>query len=341
MKRIKGKRWYLTAIVLISLLSTTILIGTSSYAVGPDEGPCLTCGPAGQVSPDETRTQCIIPGPDGRLYNAAFNGGYSAAGTGMRNRGWGTILINDIPAGSRVKAAYLFWSIIGPPGMATPPSNYAVGRINGSSVTGKLLGSVANPCWPGGLIFGYVAAFSPFSSACPKGNGVYRLDGFTSGDVWGDDPWIAPVVPPEVEGASLVIIYSNYSLPLTRVQIIDGAIALNGLTTADITFTGFTATSSPAAKTTFIVADGQDASESVQFNGNEMPGNFCDGIDRQDGPDFSLGNLQDTNTADVSAYVSPGATSATATIAAGTDCLTWLAQVFSVTVEKSLFPWWP
>lgn len=50
------------------------------------------------------------------LYNKSINGGYAASGAGMRNRGWGTILIKDIPKGSTVDRAYLFWSIIGPEG---------------------------------------------------------------------------------------------------------------------------------------------------------------------------------------------------------------------------------
>jgi hypothetical protein len=224
---------------------------------------------------------------------------------------------------STVVKAYLFWSIIGPPNVSTPPANYAVGVFRASQITGTLIGSSAQPCWGGGLIFGYRADVSSMA----LGNDIYRLKDFQSGNKWGDDPWTTTTLFPAMEGASLVIVYTNTRWPLTNIKIMQGVDTTTGATLTT-TFTGLPASTLPVAKTTFIVADGQNAGETVQFNGINMPANFCDGLDRQDGPDFSLGNLQDTNTAYVS--VTPSATTATATITGGPDCLTWLAQVLAV-----------
>ena len=63
------------------------------------------------------------------------------------------------------------------------------------------------------------------------------------------------------------------------------------------------------------------------FNGTEVAG-----------PDAFFGAdgaFWDTLTIDVSPLVAPGDTSATAEITSGTDCLGWIAQVFSVTTDLS------
>ena len=62
-----------------------------------------------------------------------------------------------------------------------------------------------------------------------------------------------------LEGASLVIIFSNPTFTTKQISINDGGVALNGnpLSEASTIFTGFIVSDSPIAKTTYIVGDGQ------------------------------------------------------------------------------------
>ncbi|NLT96438.1 MAG: hypothetical protein GXW85_13085, partial [Clostridia bacterium] len=94
---------------------------------------------------------------------------------------------------------------------------------------------------------------------------------------------------------------------------------------------GFTAPEGPLkAKTTYIVADGQSQlnDDTALFNGTVVqPPEAFPGAD---------GPLWDTLTKDVSNLINPGDTMATAGIITTTDCLTWVAQVFSVRRDGSL-----
>lgn len=93
---------------------------------------------------------------------------------------------------------------------------------------------------------------------------------------------------------------------------------------------GFTAPEGPLkAKTTYIAADGQPQDiDSALFNGTVVqPDNAFTGAD---------GELWDTLTKDISNLVNPGDTMATAGIDTTSDCLTWVAQVFSVRKDSSL-----
>ena len=60
----------------------------------------------------------VAAGAPTTFANIDVNGGYVAAGVGLRNRGAGTITISGIPSGAVVQAAYLYWSVLG--GAAEP-----------------------------------------------------------------------------------------------------------------------------------------------------------------------------------------------------------------------------
>jgi len=261
-------------------------------------------------------------------YSTSLHGGYVAAGTGMRNRGWGTIIIKNLPSGASTNAAFLYWSVIGPAGVTTPPASYSQGKFNGNAITGTLLGSGPSPCWGGGNIFAYRATVTGLVT----GNSVYHLTDFASANKWGDDPWSVSTTFPAAEGASLVYIYSKANYPLTFVKILNGVQTVNMTSgTSTTTFTGLPAYSLPVARTTFIVADGQHndiAGKSLNFNGRALPSSMLNGTDRQNGVNFLNGNLQDTTSALVK--VNPSATSAFARIIPSGDCLVWIAQVVSV-----------
>src|SRR5262245_47729010 len=78
-------------------------------------------------------------------------GAYVASGVAMRNRGFGTINISGIPKGATIVAAYLWWTILG----STEQPNFKNGTINGTAVTGLLVGSGPDPCWGAGSGFNY------------------------------------------------------------------------------------------------------------------------------------------------------------------------------------------
>lgn len=132
---------------------------------------------------------------------AAFaQGGYVAAGAGLRNQGSGNITISGIPAGAAVASAYLFWANINP----TDPGEAMA--INGNNVTGSTDGTDVSPCWGNGNIYTHSANVTPFVT----GNGTYTLSGYQTGTTGGGDPWASSTAP-MMEGASLVVFYEGSS----------------------------------------------------------------------------------------------------------------------------------
>ena len=260
------------------------------------------------------------------LYSTELHGGYVAAGVGMRNRGFGHLTISGIPNGAKVTAAFLLWDVLDDSNQTID----AVGVVNSNFVRGTLIGSGASPCWPPAANFGFEADITPLVS----GNGIYALSGFASGAQDGSDPWVSGSPTPALEGASIVAIYSNSSSPLTHVEVDDGTAETSG-NQLSTSFSGFAASANPVAQTTFIVADGQSSPDGpATFNGVALnPGDF-QGLDPQDGPAFSQGNLWDTSLYDVSSDVHPGDTSATATIVGTSDCLVWVGQALSVSGQS-------
>lgn len=256
-------------------------------------------------------------------------GGYVAKGIGMRNRGRGTIRVRGIPRGAKVYKAYLYWNIVD----YYQKARHRRGVFAGHRILGTYIGGDDQPCWIAnrGSSFSYRADVTRYV----KGNGKYKLKGFASGRTDGQDPWAPNAVmkPPLMEGASLVVIFKKATYPNTTIVIWDGAAETpQTATTRSITIGGFTATNPVGpAYTTFIGADGQSVSEPAStFNGNAVAAADWDGTDPQSGANFSQGNLWDTDTASVGAFINPGDTSATITVSGGPDCLVWVAQVFSI-----------
>src|SRR5438105_3449983 len=65
-------------------------------------------------------------------------GNYSSAGVGFCATtpcsGSGVIFIGDVPAGSTVTDAFLYWDVVSTPG--APPGPTSTGAVNGVAVTG-------------------------------------------------------------------------------------------------------------------------------------------------------------------------------------------------------------
>jgi hypothetical protein len=191
------------------------------------------------------------------VFRFQVKGDYVAAGVGMRNIGSGTINIS-LPAGSTIAKAFLYWAIIREPGPPAPDT----GTFNGQLITGTLVGTSGDPCWPepdildGNFIDAYVADVTEIAI-----DGLNTLTGFPSGLADNTPPQSATTAFPLLEGASLVVIFKNPLFDFNTVIIRDGAQTFSNqsITTS---FGNFMAVSGndvvdQIAQTTYIVADGQ------------------------------------------------------------------------------------
>ena len=304
----KIKSVVISAMVLFALLA--VFTASASASGGTEE----------QGSPDTSASLANA------FYSTTINGDYVAAGVGMRGTGSGTITIAGIPSGSTVVKAVLYWAIVD-----TPPENatFKNGTFAGTAITGILIGTDTDPCW------GYTTttyAYRADVTSLVSGNGGYALTGFATGPATPVNSYGEATIPPLCEGASLVVVYSNPASACRDIVIYDGADTINETVSSVSTgMTGFTASAAPSAKTTYIVADGQDQfSDDTIFNGVTLASDTT-AMPETTSFEGSDGKLWDTDTYDVSAYVLAGDTSCTVKLQRGSDCLVHTAQVFSVT----------
>ncbi|MBI2839066.1 MAG: DUF3344 domain-containing protein [Acidobacteria bacterium] len=283
-----------------------------------------------------------LPGTPLTLYKSfTMKGSYAYDAVGMRNRGYGTAVIT-LPAGSTIKKAYLFWTIISK--TTAEDTTFRKCKINGHALNGARLGSDYSPCWPrdgNNQCFSYRADVT--NQVTNATISAYSLTGFASALTNGKDPFSSktPLSFPMAEGATLLIFYQNNSSKQTTMQLYNGHVTVkkNGEKSI-LELTGFTAPSTlSAASLLFIGADGQqNADEPLsEFNGKALKGSpVWDGISADnDGEDFDEGNLWDSEKANVKPYLSPGATTAEVEVETGSDdrwdCLVWVGLVFSMT----------
>ena len=298
----------------------------------------LNGAPAGGKTPDgggggvdprasASAAAAVAAGVPRTFANIDVNGGYVAAGVGLRNRGAGTITVSGIPSGAVVQSAYLYWSVLG--GAAEPATfrSATIGRNAGGRYQGRFR---PRPV----LEHGDDRICLPRHRHHP-GRRERRLRAvrFRVRSHIGADPFNTAEVPPLTDGASLVVVFRKSTYPLTRVVIADGYGMVNtaaGLT-ATIPF-GFAATT-PAGQvqTTFVGGDGQQnlTEPASTINGVAIPQADWDGTDPPS-PAGSQGNLWDTDTVTTRNLVKSGNTGAVVKVAGGPDCLVWVAQVLSI-----------
>jgi hypothetical protein len=274
-------------------------------------------------------------GPSGLVPYTAYlmRGDYRAAGVGMRNKGYGTITIG-IPTGATIRRAFLYFAYINP----TIVTSFA-GTLNGTAITPVWVGTSSSPCWPGDNIHAFRADVTGIAV-----DGANVLANFPSGYTGGGEP-DANVTPPLMEGATLVVYFSHPDYDYNALHLYEGAstFALDSRTlsvAAPSTVIG--SALDEIARTTYIVADGQNApNDGTKFNGTPTsgPGSTFKIPDAFDGADGHLSvslskGLWDTHTLDVSSFFSPPTplpvTLQVDASMTGGDCLTWLAQVWSV-----------
>ena len=114
-----------------------------------------------------------------------------AAGTSLRNRGFGTINLTGVPVGATITKAYLVWSVLN----SVESANLKVGTFKGVNITGSKAGEGADPCWGAGSGYSYRADVTSLVT----GNGAYALTNFASGQTDGADPWVSGSVAPMAE----------------------------------------------------------------------------------------------------------------------------------------------
>jgi hypothetical protein len=276
-----------------------------------------------------------------KYYSKTMKGGYVAKGVGMRDTGYGTIKISGISSGSTVVAAYLYWAIIGPSSM--PGFNYAKGYINGAAITGKKVASSQSPCWADASghyppIWSYRADVK--SKVNKAVNGAYSLSGFASGVTDGSDPWSSLVTLPLLEGASLVIIYSNNNMPSTSFLIYNGAATLaggvdNAVRELHLDIPGVNAVAPTGFSSTTFIGSGAYNSPSPTSFFSQTVGSGWQGSDPNGyTSSYSGGNLWDTMTVDLHSLISPPESDFWFSSNLSFSCVTWVAQVLSYSSGK-------
>ena len=177
---------------------------------------------------------CAIPGA------CDFEGGldHVAAGTGLRNRGAGTVELAGAPPGAIAVGAWLYWGLIlDDPG--TGQQDPAAIVFDGHELTGDLVDVTHEPCWftgpPEPVFQAYRLGVLDYLH--PDVNGDYQVEMPISSTTDGRDPWRGtPAPPPWVEGASLVVLYAHPDVPrAARFYLHEGPALLVGY--RDVTHT--------------------------------------------------------------------------------------------------------
>lgn len=315
---------------MLLIVFAAVQLGAMPQAVFAQSSDCL-----GVISPEcpsgsSNGVNALAGAFFHMAYSTSLHGGYVAHGVGMRNTGYGTISVSDIPSGSAVVKAYLYWAVLGPSNL--PGYYYYKGKINNKSISGTLIGKSSEPYWLGGsnnFIWGYRADVTSY--VVKGGNGNYNLSGFASSLTGGEDPWKSSAGAPLLEGASLVIVFSNALYPVTTVKI------MNGVTSTmeselHLNVAGINAYGLPGrAYTTFIGADGQNNAEQppTRLFSDSLPVYWNGSDPNGAGRDYSSGNLWDTTTVDLHSLVQTPEPDFYFSVGGGPDALTWIAQVFS------------
>ncbi|MFB0556241.1 MAG: DUF3344 domain-containing protein [Dehalococcoidia bacterium] len=299
---------------LLAIVLAVVLVsaGLGVGVVSSDE--CTDCG---GTTDHNTLYPPTVPLTES--FRAIVTGDYVAAGVAMRDVGSGDIDLS-LPTDATIVQAFLYWAIMS--GSETPDPEFTDGNINGNDITGTLIGTAGDPCWPADYIHNYVADVTDYAT-----DGTNELMGFTYSDT-----------NVYLEGASLVVIYTEPGASAQTIIIYEGAVTFTS-EKQDTTIDGFVAATG-ASKTTYIVADGQATvpalNNKVYVDGNVIAEEVLKGDD----PPADIW-YWDTYTAVTTAYISNGDTDVEVSIESDTDdgswdCLTWVAQVLSVPTELEL-----
>jgi uncharacterized repeat protein (TIGR01451 family) len=237
-------------------------------------------------------------------------GGVTAAGTGLRNRDNGEIAITGVPAGAVVTRAVLTWAVL-----YTSPVPSDQVTFEGTLITADLTQTVSSDvCWGELNTIGFAADVTDLVS----GNGVYLIADPVNGVVR-EDSNPSPVLP-VTDGASLIVFYGGIGFDDQVVSDFTYSAESSGDNVRNLTGIN----SAGGAATLYLAGpDGQNnGGEEVRVTGFGVL-NFNDswnGSDPQEGADFAIGNLWDTDVHDVSSILPSGQTTLDINLGAGSDC---------------------
>ncbi|VVB66945.1 von Willebrand factor type A domain protein [Candidatus Norongarragalina meridionalis] len=242
-------------------------------------------------------------------YSWSGHGGVFADGIGLRPEASRDIVVT-LPEGATVVKAFMYWNAINQNGAK---NDFSAMTLNGNAVTGDEIGSFVNQ-GPDYCVL--PVSYRADVTDLVTGSGTYTVNGDISNMF-------------DVEGAELVVVYSDEGSPNVRVMINDGA--GNDRFNVATTFSGFASASS--ANMIFIGGGGGPANSSTNdaveslFNDNSLSTTSWDQSD---------GHEWDTDAFDVSAYVSSEDTSGTAQIKGqGLLNMDWVAGVLVVTEAEA------
>jgi trimeric autotransporter adhesin len=254
----------------------------------------------------------------------------SNAGNACALNSSSTALLNSIPAGATVAAAYLYWGGSG----STPDNNVT---LNGASLgADRTFTETFNY---GGTNYDFFGGFKDVTSlVAATGNASYT---FANLSVNNGSPHCA--VEAVVSGWSLLVVYQKASEPLRMVNIYDGLQFFRG---GEITLNpaNFTIPSSGMDGKLGILTWEGDVENSSSLNGYDEALTYngtalTDSYNPADNQFNSTINVLGSSTSygvdfdsyDVSALLAPGATSATTVYSSGADLVLLGMEVLSVT----------
>jgi uncharacterized repeat protein (TIGR01451 family) len=238
----------------------------------------------------------------------------------------GTATVSGIPSGATITAAYLYWA-----GSGTADNTVT---FAGSSRTAD---RTANDTYVfNGNTFNFFGAFENVTSLV-TGNGNYTLSGLAVNE--GSFYCTSQAV---MSGFTLVVIYQSASLPIKRIEVRDGMLALRQGTYA-LSLGNFLSSPSPDARLTYAVYEGdpdQTGSgadpEQITFNGSTL----TDASNPANNPYNSTVNSQsrtnvygyDLDTYSASSLLAGGSRSATLNVTSGTDLVLLQTVVTSIAI---------
>ncbi len=190
-----------------------------------------------------------------------LSGGFDhvAAGTGLRNAGFGTISVRGVPAGAVLIAARLFWSVLAGDDTAIEDGGqFMEVFFRGHRVSGERVEIIDELCWGNG---GYSVHYSADVTRLIPGvmNGDYPVTGFPSSVTDGSDPMRDAEVAalPLAQGVTAVLIYSHPEA-VGRVYLHEGAALLADGLDLDLELVpAVPAEGAPIVRHTRIGGDGQ------------------------------------------------------------------------------------
>jgi uncharacterized repeat protein (TIGR01451 family) len=266
-------------------------------------------GPATAVVPIGTSVKCNPCGA-------------TAAGTGLRNRDHGSITISGVPAGATVGRAVLVWGILYSGAQPANTIGFAGHQVS-ADVTSSISG---NLCWGDTNTVGYAADVTSLVT----GNGTYDITGPPNGVIRVDNNPQGTL--PYTDGATLVVFYNGGGANNQVLSDFTYDTNTDSDNAIDRNFTGVNSTGK-AASLIMAGPDGQNNfGETFTLTGNGVITltDTWDGSDPQDGASFSIGNLWDTDTYDVTSIMGSGQSALSVHNSRTNDCIGVGATVLQV-----------